>query len=63
MLESGYSRIPVYDGSIDNVVGIFIPKNLSGNTLRILMNGMSSISEHFYMSLRLLLEVKRYQIL
>ncbi|CAM3579474.1 hemolysin family protein [Elizabethkingia occulta] len=26
MLESGYSRIPVYDGSIDNVVGIFYTK-------------------------------------
>lgn len=26
MLESGYSRIPVYDGSIDNVIGIFYTK-------------------------------------
>lgn len=26
MLESGYSRIPVYDGFIDNVIGIFYTK-------------------------------------
>ena len=26
MLESGYSRIPVYEGSIDNIIGIFYTK-------------------------------------
>lgn len=26
--ESGYSRIPVYDGEIDNIVGIVLAKNL-----------------------------------
>lgn len=54
MLESGYSRIPVYDGSIDNVIGIFIPRNLSVNTLRILMNGRILTSERFYTNLHLL---------
>lgn len=54
MLESGYSRIPVYDGCIDNVIGIFIPRNLSVNTLRILMNGRILTSERFYTNLHLL---------
>lgn len=28
IMESGYSRIPVYDGSIDNIVGIFYTKEI-----------------------------------
>ena len=54
MLESGYSRIPVYDGSIDNVIGIFMQKNLSGEYIKNFDEWNDFDIRTFYMNLRLL---------
>ncbi|MHA3046169.1 hemolysin family protein [Riemerella anatipestifer] len=34
IMESGYSRIPVYEGSIDNVIGIFYTKEIIRNYIK-----------------------------
>ena len=34
IMESGYSRIPVYEDSIDNIIGILYQKKLSENILK-----------------------------